>query len=45
MIKAFKKYWNLVISWFEDDWHDVYVDSQLNHGQGPKMGERWNENS
>lgn len=30
-----KKYFNLVVSWFTDDWHDIYFDSNLNHGQGP----------
>lgn len=34
-----KKYFNLVVSWFTDDWHDVYVDSNLNHGQGPRRDE------
>lgn len=41
-----KKYFNLVVSWFTDDWHDVYIDSNLNHGQGPitndKENEKWN---
>lgn len=41
-----KKYFNLVVSWFTDDWYDVYIDSNLNHGQGPitndKEDEKWN---
>ena len=34
-----KKYFNLVVSWFTDDWHEVYMDSNLNHGQGPRRDE------
>lgn len=38
-----KKYFNLVVSWFTDDWHDVYIDSNLNHGQGPITNDKENE--
>ena len=38
-----KKYFNLVVSWFTDDWHDVYIDSNLNHGQGPITNDKEDE--
>ena len=38
-----KKYFNLVVSWFTDDWYDVYIDSNLNHGQGPITNDKEDE--
>lgn len=38
-----KKYFNLVVSWFTDDWHDIYMDGNMNHGQGPRRGDMEDE--